>query len=346
MALAQFKPSQVLEALVAAIKARLNILIVGQPGIGKTALVALAARMVGALIILSHPATEDPTDIKGFPCILNGQACFVPFGQLKAAIEASTLTVWFLDDLGQATPAMQSAYMQVIWGGRIGSHTISDKVTFVAATNDRKHKANVQPMIEPLKSRFTSTFEMVADFEEWRPWAIENGFSPILLAFLKARPDLFSAFSPTADFDGSPTPRTWEHFASILQWDLTPATRKGLLEGAVGQGAAGEFLTFERMYGSLVEVDALLKNGNHGTLPTNQPDRLWAIACAMAHRVDAKSMPNLGIVANRLFDAGCGEYATLLVRDTVRRHPELQETATYAKLVTGEYGKYLSGQAA
>ena len=99
-------PSQLKAFLVSAIKARINVLITGAPGIGKTEIIDEARREAGADLITSHPAIEDPTDAKGLPWPNNGtgEASFLPFGNLARALKATTLTVWDLEDLGQANP--------------------------------------------------------------------------------------------------------------------------------------------------------------------------------------------------------------------------------------------------
>jgi len=51
---------------------------------------------------------------KGLPFVVNNNAEFLPFGNLRKLINADKLTVCFFDDLGQATPAVQSSAMQLI----------------------------------------------------------------------------------------------------------------------------------------------------------------------------------------------------------------------------------------
>ena len=104
------KPSQLTTFLASAIAAKAPILITGAPGIGKSALVEQAAREAGADMILSHPAVADPTDAKGLPWANpdSESATFLPFGELAQALKAERPTVWFLDDLGQAPPAVQA----------------------------------------------------------------------------------------------------------------------------------------------------------------------------------------------------------------------------------------------
>lgn len=50
---------------------------------------------------------------------------------------ATKLTACFIDDLGQATPAVQAAAMQLILALTLNGHRVSDQVVFVAATNRR-----------------------------------------------------------------------------------------------------------------------------------------------------------------------------------------------------------------
>ena len=76
-------PKQLSTLLAAAIPAREPILVVGSPGIGKSAIVEEAAQAAQADLILSHPVTADPTDAKGLPWKVDGRdaATFLPYGE-------------------------------------------------------------------------------------------------------------------------------------------------------------------------------------------------------------------------------------------------------------------------
>lgn len=138
----------------------LPVLIKGTPGIGKSDVVAQAAQKIGWPLIISHPVVADPTDYKGLPFAVDGHAKFLPFGDLEKLLETKTPLIYFLDDLGQATPAVQSAVMQLLLARQINGHKISKEVRFVAATNGRADRANVQGILEPVKSRFASIVEL------------------------------------------------------------------------------------------------------------------------------------------------------------------------------------------
>ena len=72
------------------IPARLPVLITGAPGIGKSDIVAQAAKQLDHELILPHPAVKEPTEVSGFPWPdhENDRARFLPFGDLATAIEA------------------------------------------------------------------------------------------------------------------------------------------------------------------------------------------------------------------------------------------------------------------
>src|SRR3979490_2181701 len=124
MSISPVKPSQLRAILAKTIPAKFPVLITGAPGIGKTECESLACAEANADNLVMHPVVKDPTDFKGMPWVTEGGAAFTPFAALQALINASKLTVCFLDDLGQATPAVQAAAMQLILGRHIDGHRI------------------------------------------------------------------------------------------------------------------------------------------------------------------------------------------------------------------------------
>jgi hypothetical protein len=338
--------SELLQLLASCIPARHNVLVEGEPGVGKSALLLEATRLAGANLIMSNPAVEEPIDTRGFPAVINERATFLPFGQLAQAIAADRPTVWALEDFGQATPAVQAGYMQLLWARGVDIHRLSEHVTFVACTNGRKHKANVSGILEPVKSRFVTIVELKADIHAFAAWYATTNLPPIPLAFVRTRPDLLSAFVPSNDLVNSPSPRTWENLAKLVALNLPAGIKAEAYAGAVGAGAATEYLAFEAIYAELPSVQAILANGNAGDIPSGRADRMVLLTSALAYYTTPANFPQVGRFIERLLTAGEGEYAALLITDAERRHPELTATPTYAKLMTGELGRIRSGRAA
>jgi len=337
------KPSELKALLTKTIPAGLPVLITGAPGIGKSDIVDQAAKAAGSDLILSHPAVSDPTDVKGLPWMVGDAATFIPFGELSQAIAATRSTVWFLDDLGQASPAVQASYMQLLLARRVNGHVLPDCVTFVAATNRRTDRAGVSGILEPVKSRFASIVELVPDLNEWCTWAIDKDLPAELIAFLRFQPDLLCKFQASADLTNSPIPRTWSHVARILGLDLPANVQTVAIAGAVGEGAAIELTAFLRLYAELPSIDQILIDPDAVTIPT-RPATLYAIAGALAHRATDQNFDRIGRFCQRMVDANHGEFAVLTVRDALQRHATIANTRAYIKLATGSLGALMNGQ--
>lgn len=336
------KPSELVTFIASAIGARLPILIQGAPGIGKSDIVAHAAAASGADLILSHPAVADPTDAKGLPWVVNGAATFLPFGELQRALSATRRTVWFLDDLGQASPAVQASYMQLLLARRVNGHVLSDEITFVAATNRRTDRAGVSGILEPVKSRFGSIVELTPDLNEWCRWAIAANLPPELIAYLRFQPDHLCNFTASADLTNCPVPRTWSHVGKILQLGLPAGIQHEAIAGAVGAGAAVEFSAFLRIYAELPSVDQILIDPSSVEIPT-KPATLYALSGALAHRTTKQNFARVAQFADRLVNAGSGEFAVLLVRDAMQRQPDITQTTAFVKLATGDLSELING---
>src|SRR5258708_1919078 len=297
----------------------------------------------GADLILSHPAVADPTDAKGLPWVVDGAATFLPFGELQQALQADRPTVWFLDDLGQASPAVQASYMQLLLARRVNGHCLSDHVTFIAAPNRRTDRAGVSGVLEPVKSRFGAIVELTVDVDDWCTWAIAKDLPPELIAFLRFRPELLCKFAASADLVNSPVPRTWHHLARLLALRLPPAVQVQAFAGAVGEGAATEFLAFLRLYRELPSVDAILLDPDSTAVPSS-PAPLYALASALAARTLPTNFGRVARFVGRMVDDGHGEFGVLLVRDAMQRQPGIIQTTAFVKLATSDLGALISGK--
>ena len=337
-------PRQLISLLAETIKAKLPILVEGSPGIGKSDIITAAAASAGADLILSHPAVSDPTDLKGLPWIdKSGQADFKPFGDLRSAMQADKPTVWFFDDLGQASAAVQASAMQLFLAREVNGHRISDHVVFMAATNRRTDRAGVTGILEPVKSRFASIVGLDADLDSWCDWAIDHNINPMLIAFLRFKPDLLCKFQATNDMTNSPVPRTWSHVDKILDLSLSPTVQNLAIAGAVGEGAATEFGAFQKLYEQLPNIDQILIDPKSVSIPTN-PAVLYSLASALATKATDTTFARICEFSDRMAKAGSAEFGVLCVRDCLRRDKKLAQTSAFVKLATSEIGKLISGK--
>jgi hypothetical protein len=331
----QLTPRQLKTALTFAIKNHLPILIKGRPGTGKTDIVTQAAQEAQARLIISHPVVSDPTDFKGLPFAdPDGEtAKFLPFGDLAELTKAKEETVFFLDDLGQAPAAVQAACMQLILARRINGHMVSDKVTFLAATNRREDKAAVQGILEPVKSRFAAIVELIPDALEWSQWALKEGLPIELIGFNRFRPALMLDFKATADLTNSPSPRTIANLGRLQLAGCPTDLEFPLFCGAAGQGYATEYLAFLKIFRNLPNPDLVLMQPQTAEIPTD-PATLYALCSALAARASDQNFSRLIEYANRLSEEEHGgikhgEFSLMLISDILATKPELKNTKAF-----------------
>jgi len=301
---------------------RRKVLVVGPPGCGKSDIIAQACAAAQFELLISHPAISDPTDYKGMPAVVGDgtKAEFLPFGDLNKLIEATKDTVCFLDDLGQAAPAVQAALMQLILARRVNGHTISDKVVFCAATNDTTHFAGVSGLLEPVKSRWHTIVSLDVDTNDWCEWAIQQDLPAEVIAFIRFRPALLNDFKPTRELRNSPCPRT---VASVGEWLKCGVKDYDVIAGAAGEGFATEFTGFLKMYAELPSLDAILLDPL-GTPTPHNPAACYAVITGLARKATPKNFESVLRYVGRMEK----EFEVCCMRDAVARDANLARTPT------------------
>jgi len=323
------KPSDLYQFLKTQIMAGNTVMVKGAPGVGKSDIIGQVCRDLGVNLIIEHPAVADPTDYKGMPYASDGKAMFLPFGNLEKIINATERTVYFLDDLGQAAPAVQKATMQLLQARRINGHKVADCVTFISATNGHLDRAGVTGLFETVKSRHKTIIELTTDMNDWVPWALKAGLPTELIAFIRFRPGLLHDFQPTNELKNSPCPRTVEAVGRLFQAGVPAHLEYEVYSGAAGEGFASEFMGFLNIFRNLPNPDVVLMKPQDADVPED-PATLYAICGALAHRANENNMERLVTYANRLPK----EFSVLLVRDSHDKHPEIANTRAFIDWAT------------
>jgi hypothetical protein len=331
---ASMNAGELIEYLVAMFNHKESILIKGRPGIGKTSIAMQVAQAVNAEIIFAHPAVEDPTDYKGVGAIENGKAVFYPYDNLDQLVHMDHPCIYFIDDLGQAPTSIQKALMQILYDRKINGNTISQEVVFFAATNNRQDKAGVSGLIEPLKSRFTSIVSYeptISDFERW--WLSRDDMDIMPLAFVKFRPQLFSAFTPTNDIVNSPCPRTIAALGRQVKQCLPERLRYKAYTGTVGFGFAMEYLAFEQKAKSLVNLDRLLANPETTLIP-EEPDVLYVTMQGIANKATRQNIGSVVTYVERVEQTGFAEFAMICMEQIRETKENVANTIPFTEWST------------
>lgn len=345
MALKKMRVADVIPMVEMCLRTDKPILIVGAPGIGKSEVTDQIRVKHGYDLILSHPVVSDPTDAKGFPVTYSQAdgtviADFIPYGDLRYAMTTTRPTLWFLDDLGQAPPSVQAAFMQLLLAREINGKRISPHVRFVACTNDRTHRAGVTGILEPVKGRFAMIVEMVPHIDDFTNWAYTHNIYPTIPAYLRFDNKQLHNFSPTNGMEKSPDPRGWAMLSALLY----DADQNGMrdkhsiiAESAVGEGAGSAFAVFERVYGELPDIDNIIKHPDTFVVPS-QPDRLYAIISSIARKTTLGNIDNIVKIAQRMKP----QIAAIMIHDARAICPDIELSEAFGNYCTSAAPAYIN----
>lgn len=277
------KPSDLTEALKTCMAARRPAFVWGDPGLGKSQLMALVARETGRKFHDLRLSGRDAVDVLGLPTVTKGETTWARPAMLPKASDGPSLL--FLDELNRASQMMLNAGLQMVLDHRIGEHALPADCVVMAAGNPESDPGVIR-MSSAMKKRFIH-FDLEVSVDDWCRWAVGAGVEPVVIAFIRFRPELLHRFDAKAR--QSPSPRSWEFLSQLVAQQLNPRVEHALFAGTVGEAAAVEFSGFKRLYTSLPQIDAILLNPAKTPVPT-EPATLYAIAAALARRASAQNV--------------------------------------------------------
>jgi len=258
----------VLQAVGICVSARIPVLLWGNPGEGKTAVIESAAEQgwhVESLIV-SH---YEPSDFAGLPVVTgDGAVELAPPGWAKRLAAAEGPAIAFFDEFSTAAPALQAAALRPLTHYQVGALTLPETVSFVAAANSADVAAAGWELAAPTANRFVHldwslplevygeclvtgawptlpVHDAVPDLERRRAAELVR-----VAGFLRARESQLSAIPRSADARGRafPTPRTWDYAARLLAFAAAVGApnevRRLLATGCVGEATAHEYLAW------------------------------------------------------------------------------------------------------
>lgn len=311
------RPSQIIQAVVALLRAGLVPIIHGAPGCAKTDCIEQAVlKVLNWDLLTCHPIVDEPIDYKGLPGIHEGKAEFLPYGNLRRMQEAKKQLVVFADDIGQAMASVQAAWMQLLLARQINGSPISTMVQFCAATNRAEDRAGVQRMLTPLANRAVH-LDMDVNNEDWQEWALTHGISAEVRTFLKWKPAsllIFSGAEAQAD-RAFPSPRSWAILSRALT-DMSDDLVFDVARGTVGKGTGTEFSAYLKIFRHLPQEPKRVLDDPMGVEVPIDPATCWAMCGAVSNLVKSANDAQANNIA-RYAARMTQQFATLIMRDAV-----------------------------
>jgi hypothetical protein len=254
---------------------------VGPPGIGKSAIVLAAAKELNMAMEPLLLSQCDPTDVGGFPVVVNGALRRLPLGPILRACEKGV--VLFLDEISCAPPAVQGAALQLIYAREAGEVNLHPDTRIVAASNPPDQAAGGWELALPMISRLTQVrmrpkrievqeffYNLGAEGSMIRRMAVDWA------ATLEVAADLLQIDPPAgAQAAGQPwgNPRSWERALTFCaaaldggEADVSPVFTAGLA-GNVGENAAASYMSIRKIREQLPGVKEILNNPDKAVVP-------------------------------------------------------------------------------
>ena len=242
-------------------------LIVGETGIGKTALAQELAETNGWSLIVIDGNLLKEGEIGGLPTIepytrLNRKgekvekkatvyAVHHKLREIDAEIAQGRTVLLFIDEINRCEHTVQQELMNLILNREINGYTLPAGVKIVAAMNPSSKYGSdfdyqVVDMDVAQENRFVWLY-MEPDYLQWLDWAVEVGLEPKVIEFISTFPEYLLKIN---EEDVRATPRSYERISSLYKVyrqrkDVVPkSVFLNVVRGNVGRLIAEEFANF------------------------------------------------------------------------------------------------------
>ena len=207
-----------------------SVLIRGNHGIGKSAIVRQISKHFGLHLIDFRLGQRTPGDVIGMPDLSNGVTVFRPPAELLRATKEACLL--FFDELNRACDEVLQAVFQICLDRKLPDGTPLHPDTRVYAAINSAAVYNVGRLDPALLDRF-AVCDLVAEAKDWIEWARRpvdhpeegGGICDVMVSFIAANQEMLFPAAKCEPESVQPSPRSWH----ALHEDLGHA---GLLDSA------------------------------------------------------------------------------------------------------------------
>lgn len=316
---------------------KIAYLVLGKPGGGKSALSMKVVKDLGGTdenTVIFTPSLRDPVDVLGTPNnrAAGGDAAdftqWVPPKEFYKLRDDGTDNPKFLiiEELTDASMAMMNAMCRIVLDRMAGDLKLSRNLFIIGTGNRTEDKSGANRLSTKLGNRL-NVQEFDENLDDWVDWAMMNGVNPILIQFLRFKPNLLSDFKADRPFGINPTPRQWEAVSNSAELDDSLFLTN--IAGLVGEGAAAEYAAFRRIYKNLISFEDIVMHPDKVKIPTDK-SALYAIVGSVAHHTTKGNVDRVAVFVDRL----PSDFSVMYWQDTMKLCPDVKGAKAFIKWAT------------
>lgn len=264
------------------------VLLMGPPGIGKTAIMEQAASECGIALVSYTITHHTRQSAIGLPFLTKRK-----YGGIEHTITEYTMSeiiasvydkmeetglqegILFIDEINCVSETLAPTMLQFLQRKSFGSHVVPTGWVIVAAGNPPEYNKSVRDFDVVTLDRL-KRIDVEENYEVWKKYAYRNQIHAAVLSYLDIKPQHFYTFETTVDGQAFVTARGWEDLSQFLlaseKLDL-PVDESVILEYLQHPRIARDFAAYYDLfqkYQSDYHVDEILS----GTLPASVLERL------------------------------------------------------------------------
>jgi hypothetical protein len=300
-----------------------TVCIEGSPGGGKTTIVHEVGAELGIPVIERHMPTMLVEDFGILFPKESGELEYKLPDWFPVKGKAPEQGILLFDDRNQANADLQKVLANICQARTLHGTPMPDGWQVISTGNRQSDRAGANRVLSHLRNRET-VLELETHLDDWSSWAIDNGVKSEVVSFIRFRPALLHDFD--AQRDQNATPRSWVEGVSDVLGTVPAEAEYECFKGAVGEGAAAEFVGFMRIFRKLPNPDAILMNPTTSDVPTD-PATLYALSGSIAERASESNFERVCTYAERMPP----EFSVLTVSYAARKKPDLANTNAFTK---------------
>ena len=262
------------------------LLLMGPPGIGKTAIVEQAARECGVNLVSYTITHHTRQSAIGLPFIEKKQ-----YGGREYSVTEYTMSeivasiydqiersgikegILFLDEINCVSETLAPTMLQFLQYKTFGTHRVPEGFVIVTAGNPARYNRSVRDLDIVTLDR-VRRIDIEADYEAWKSYARDAGVHGAVLAYLEIKPQNF--YKVQADVNGKRfvTARGWEDLSRSMR--VCEKLGKPVTAGLVSQylqdrETAEDFAAYYELYNKYKNVYRI-REILDGSVPENTDD--------------------------------------------------------------------------